>query len=84
MSRVSAQQRLELGAKRCKYRWRLREVMDANAVPSFVALGRMLGVSGVAVSRTINGEIHSPIVLDWFRQHGVSENQLCDPRKNAQ
>ena len=83
MSRVSAQQRLELGAKRCKYRWRLREVMDANAVPSFVALGRMLGVSGVAVSRTINGEIHSPIVLDWFRQHGVSENQLCDPNRSA-
>ena len=42
------------------------------------------GVSGVAVARTINGEIHSPVVLDWFRQHGVSENQLCDPRKNAQ
>lgn len=83
MSRVSAQQRLELGAKRCKYRWRLREVMDANAVPSFVALGRMLGVSGVAVSRTINGEIHSPIVLDWFRQHGVSETQLCDPNRTV-
>ena len=84
MSRVSAKQRLEMGAKRCKYRWRLREVMDANAVPTFVALGRLLGVSGVAVARTINGEIHSPVVLDWFRQHGVSENQLCDPRKNAQ
>jgi len=84
MNRVSAQQRLELGAKRCRHRWRLREVMDANAVPSMAALGRMLGVSGVAVARTINGEIHSPVVLDWFRQHGVSENQLCDPRKNAQ
>ena len=58
--------------------------MDANAVPTFVALGRLLGVSGVAVARTINGEIHSPVVLDWFREHGVSENQLCDPRKNAQ
>lgn len=84
MSRVSAQQRLELGAKRCKYRWRLREVMDANAVPTFVALARLLGLSGAAVTRTINGEIHSPKVLDWFRQHGVPENQLCDPRKSAQ
>lgn len=43
MSRATAQQRLELGAKRYKYRWRLREVMDANAVPSMAALGRMLG-----------------------------------------
>ena len=72
-------QRMALGAERSKYRWRLREVMDANAVPSFVALGRMLGVSGVAVARTIKGEIHSPVVLDWFRQRGVPENQLCDP-----
>ena len=84
MNRVSAQQRLELGAKRCKYRWRLREVMDANALPTFVALGRLLGVSGVAVARTINGEIHSPVVLDWFRQHGVSESQLCDPSRITQ
>lgn len=84
MSRVSAQQRLELGAKRCKYRWRLREVMDANAVPTYVALGRMLGVSGVAVARTVSGEIHSPVVLDWFRAHGVPESQLCDPRRAAQ
>ena len=84
MSRVTAQQRLDLGAKRCKFRWRLREVMDANAVPSMAALGRMLGVSGVAVARTVNGEIHSPVVLDWFRAHGVSETQLCDPRKIAQ
>ena len=84
MSRVSAKQRLEMGAKRCKFRWRLREVMEANEVPSFVALGALLGVSNVAVSRTVNGEIHSPKVLDWFRQRGVPENQLCDPSRISQ
>lgn len=84
MSRVSAKQRLEMGAKRCRYRWRLREVMEANDVPSFVALGALLGVSNVAVSRTVSGEIHSPVVLDWFRKHGVPENQLCDPSRAAQ
>lgn len=84
MTTISTRQRMELGAQRCKNRWRLREVMDVNGIPSYMALGRLLGVSGVAVARTVKGEIHSPVVLDWFRAHGVAENQLCDPRNSAQ
>lgn len=83
MITISTRQRMELGAERCKHRWRLREVMDVNGVPSYAALGRMLGVSSVAVARTVKGEIHSPVVLDWFRAHGVAETQLCDPHTLA-
>lgn len=84
MSRITAQQRAELGAKRCKHRWRLREVMEANGVPSFMELGRIVGVTGVAVSQTVRGELHCLAVLDWFRKRGVPESQLCDPSRISQ
>lgn len=72
-------QRMALGAKRAKYRRRLQEVMDAHALTG-AALAVQLGISSVAVYRTLSGAIHSPKVLDWLREHGAEEKYLCDPR----
>jgi hypothetical protein len=71
---------MELGARRNQYKRRIQEALDNNNIPSYVELGRKLGVTSVAVSRTINGELHCSKVLDWLREHGVPEYQLCDPR----
>ena len=43
-------------------------------------LARQLGISDVAVYRTLSGKLHSPTVLDWLRAHGAPEKYLCDPR----
>lgn len=72
-------QRMALGAERAKYRRRLQEVMDNNGL-SGAALARELGVSSQAVYSTLTGKIHSPIVLNWLREHGAAEEYLCDPR----
>ena len=45
-----------------------------------MALARQLGISDVAVYRTLSGILHSPTVLDWLRAHGAPEKYLCDPR----
>ena len=60
-------------------RHELQEVLDAQGL-SGAALARQLGISGVAVSRTLAGQLHSPKVLDWLRAHGAPEKYLCDPR----
>ena len=59
----------------------LQEVLDAQGM-SGAALARELGISGVAVYRTLSGQIHSPKVLDWLRAHGAPEKYLCDPRND--
>lgn len=73
-------QRMALGAKRAKYRRRLQEVLDTQGLTG-VALAGMLGISSEAVYRTLSGKIHSPKVLDWLREHGATEDHLCDPRR---
>ena len=77
---VTTSQRADLGARRCKHRYRFRELLDAIGHDS-TTLARELGVSPVTVNRTINGTLHSPRVLDWFRKKGLAEKYLCDPRK---
>lgn len=72
-------QKIALGAKRATYRRRLQEVLDAQGL-SGAALARQLGISDVAVYRTLSGKLHSPTVLDWLRAHGAPEKYLCDPR----
>ncbi|RHH23443.1 hypothetical protein [Desulfovibrio legallii] len=72
-------QKMALGAKRATYRRRLQEVLDAQDL-SGAALARQLGISSVAVYRTLSGQLHSPKVLDWLRTHGAPEKYLCDPR----
>lgn len=52
-------QKMALGAKRATYRRRLQEVLDAQGL-SGAALARQLGISGVAVYRTLSGQLHSP------------------------
>ena len=47
-------QKMALGAKRATYRRRLQEVLDAQGL-SGAALARQLGISGVAVYRTLSG-----------------------------
>ncbi|WP_300707294.1 hypothetical protein [uncultured Desulfovibrio sp.] len=76
-------QKMALGAERAKYRRRLQEVLDGQGLTG-AALARELGISGVAVYRTLSGHIHSPKVLDWLRAHGAPEKYLCDPRHAAQ
>ncbi|WP_206214945.1 MULTISPECIES: hypothetical protein [unclassified Desulfovibrio] len=73
-------QKMALGARRAKYRRRLQEVLDNQGLNG-VALASLLGISSEAVYRTLSGKIHSPKVLDWLREHGASEDHLCDPRK---
>ena len=72
-------QKMALGAERAKYRRRLQEVLDAQGL-SGTALARQLGISCVAVYRTLSGQPHSPKVLDWLRANGAQEEYLCDPR----
>lgn len=44
----------------------------------------LVGVSQQAVSATLNGLIHSAKVLEKFREMGVPEKFLCDPRKGKE
>ena len=46
-------QKMALGAKRATYRRRLQEVLDAQGL-SGAALARQLGISDVAVYRTLS------------------------------
>lgn len=78
--RLTFAQRMALGAERAKYRRRLQEVLDAQGLTG-AALARLLGVSGVAVYRTLTGEMHSPKVLNWLRANGAAEEYLCDPHR---
>ena len=71
-------QKMALGAKRATYRRRLQEVLDAQGL-SGAALARQLGISSVAVYRTLSGQLHSPKVLDWLRAHGAPENTCVIP-----
>ena len=77
---VTTSQRIELGARRSKHRYRFRELLDAIGHDS-TTVARELGVSPVTVNRTINGSLHSPRVLEWFRKKGLAEKYLFDPRK---
>lgn len=71
--------KMALGAERARYRRRLQEVLDGQGLTG-AALARELGITGVAVYRTLSGQLHSPKVLDWLRAHGAPEKYLCDPR----
>lgn len=76
---MNARKRMELGAERAKYIWRIREFMSDSGKESYSALARELGVTPETVRRTISGTLHSKTVLEWLRRHGVPEKYLCDP-----
>ena len=75
--------RAALGTLRCKYRYRFREKLEECGHNS-TTLAAELGVSPVTINRTINGSLHSPRVLNWFRDRGLAERFLCDPRKSGE
>ena len=77
---MTPSQRAALGARRCTHRYRFREKLDECGYDS-TTLAEELGVSPVTISRTIHGSRHSQRVLNWFRDRGLAERFLCDPRK---
>lgn len=81
--KVSTADRARLGAKRCQYRRRIQEIMDGRGISSMRGLAREIGISDVAVYRTLAGNLHSPKVLDKLREMGVPEQYLCDPRRSG-
>lgn len=71
--------RRQLGAQRAEVRHLIVHEMRTRGYTGR-ALARLLGCSDVNVSRTINGQKHSPRVLDALRSMGVPEQYLFDPR----
>lgn len=70
---------LQLGVERNKMRRRIQEVLDAQGM-NFARLAAHIGVTKPAVYRTVNGQIHSPRVLQALRDFGVPEQYLFDPK----
>jgi transcriptional regulator with XRE-family HTH domain len=71
--------RKRLGAQRAQVSYIIAHEMRQRGY-TYSSLARRLGCSVVNVSTTINGRIHSPIVLDALRAIGVPEIYLFDPR----
>ena len=69
----------ECAQQRYKARFKIREFLDDRDI-SMSELGRRIGVSGVAVQKTVQGKSHTPRVLEALRQVGVPEEYLFDPR----
>lgn len=76
---MTSEFRRRLGAKRAEVSHIISHEMRVRGY-SGAALARALGCSGANVSRTINGSVHSPLVLDALRELGVPERYLFDPR----
>lgn len=76
---MTGMSRAECAQQRYKSRYKIREFLDDRDI-SMSELGRRIGVSGVAVQRTVQGKSHSPRVLEALRQLGVPEALLFDPR----
>lgn len=72
--------RLKCGLARFKVRRRIQECLDGHGI-SQADLARELGVCHQLVSGTINGNKHSPLVLDRLRELGVPERYLFDPNQ---
>lgn len=69
----------QCGFERAKRKRDIQKVMDAKGKTQ-ASLASDLGISRQAVSATINGIIHSPVVLDALRGIGVPASLLFDPR----
>lgn len=73
---------IEYGNRRYKYRYKIREYLDAQKI-SMSELGRRIGLSCQAVSETIRGQMNSPRILNALRELGVPEKYLFDPHQSA-
>ncbi|MDL2266803.1 helix-turn-helix domain-containing protein [Desulfovibrio sp. OttesenSCG-928-G15] len=74
--------RLSLGAKRAKVAHLIHYEMGVRGFTG-KRLARLLGCTPQNVSRVINGQSHSGLVLDGLRKLGVAEKLLFDPRKSG-
>lgn len=72
--------RATCGERRCFYSFRIHEAL-ARAGTSATGLARELGVSQQAVSSVLMGKSHSERILNAFRELGVPEKFLFDPRR---
>lgn len=68
------------GMLRAQCKREIQQVLDSKG-KTFADIARMAGVSRQAVSATVNGFYHSLRVLNAFRQMGVPEELLHDPRQ---
>ena len=78
MRAMTASIRRELGAKRVKCRFRIREFLDNSGI-TLPVLAEELGVSVPAISKVLNGSGHSQPILAKLRAVGVPEKYLFDP-----
>lgn len=74
-----AMSRAECAQRRYRVRYKIREILDSKDI-SMTELGRRIGVSGVAVQKTVQGKSHSERILNALREIGVPEKYLFDPR----
>ncbi len=70
--------RRDLGAKRAKCKFRIREHLENNGI-TYPVLAAKVGVSVPMVCNVINGASHSKRVLAGLRAEGVPEEYLFDP-----
>lgn len=68
------------GERRCFYSFRIHEAL-ARAGTSATGLAKELGISQQAVSSVLMGKSHSERILNAFRELGVPEKFLFDPRR---
>lgn len=73
-----------LGLARYKMRWRILEALEAQK-PSLGLqdIADRVDISYQAVRRTFLGDLHSQRVLQAFRDAGVPEKYLFDPRRQG-
>ena len=75
---MTASIRREMGAKRARCRYRIREHLENNGI-SLTAIAEEMGLSVAAVSAVINGTNHSKQILARLREKNVPEEYLFDP-----
>ena len=68
------------GQKRAKNKRLIQQQLD-NAGMNAAMVAKLAGVSQQAVSKTLNGHIHSEKVLVALRSVGVAEHLLHDPHR---
>ncbi len=73
-----------LGYSRYRMRYRILEALEAQNPPlGLQDIAERLGLSYQAVRRAFRGETHSERILQAFRDAGVPEKYLFDPRRRG-
>lgn len=69
-----------LGIKRAEVAHLIRYEMGLRGYTQR-SLGRAMGISDIAVCKTVNGHAHSARILDKLIEIGIPEAYLFDPRR---